>query len=84
MADMRVQELFTESSVEMRRVIPGDMSVDLRDRHIEHVVADLASKIVRTPGTNPRGMTVTITSDPPTIERPQPDLLVVASAPMYV
>lgn len=79
----RVQELFTESAIEMTTTIPGDMSVDLRDRRLAHVVASLAEKIIRTPGTNPRGLAVTVTSSSPTAEEPYPDLVVVATAPLF-
>lgn len=79
----RVQELFTDSAVEMRRTVPGDMSIDLRDRHLMHVIADLTAKTIRTQGTNPRGLTVTVTSEEPSSENPHPDLLVVVTAPMF-
>lgn len=79
----RVQELFSGTAVEMSRSIPGDMKPDLRERHIAHVVASLTEKIVRIPGTNPRGLVVTVTSPEPTAAAPQPDLLVVATIPMF-
>lgn len=78
-----VQELFTTESFEMRRVVRGDMSVDLRDRHIAHVVADLSARVIRQPGTNPRGLTVTVTCETSDPSNPSPDLVVVATAPMY-
>jgi hypothetical protein len=79
----RVQELFTESAIEMTATIPGDMSVDIRDRRLAHTIASLTEKIIRTPGTNPRGLTVTVTSTSPTAEEPYPDLKVVATAPLF-
>lgn len=78
-----VQELFTETSVEMSRSVPTELSVDVRERYIAHVVADLASKILRMPGTNPRGLTITVTSDVPSLHNPIPQMVVVATAPMH-
>ena len=79
----RVQELFSDTTVEMSRSIPGDMQPDLRDRHITHVVSSLAEKIVKVPGTNPRGWVITVTSEEPTSAQPRPDLRVVATIPLF-
>ena len=81
MADLNVQELLTGTTVELRKVVPGTLSTDLRDRQIAHVIADLSARLLKTAGVNPRGLIVSVTSDASTDY--QPDFMVVATAPTY-
>lgn len=84
MAEVQVKSPVEESSiVEMTATIPGDTTTDIRERMLAHRIADLAESLLRHPGTNPRGLLITVTSDPPTPTEPRPDLQVVASAPTY-
>lgn len=84
MADLRVESLLRDSTVvEFRTRVSGSLSPDNRERMLGHVIADLADQVLRSPGTNPRGLLITVTSENPSPSDPHPDFQVVASAPTY-
>ena len=85
MADLRVESLLRDTTViECAAAVRGDLSPDNRERMLGHIIADLAMQVLRSPGTNPRGLLITVTSDLPSPSDPHPDFRVLASAPTYV
>lgn len=85
MADLQVESLLRDTTVvEIQSIVRGDLAPDTRERMLGHTVADLAERVLRAPGTNPRGLLITVTSEAPSTVDPQPDFKVMASAPTYV
>ncbi len=83
MADLGMQEQMTTTSASVAKNVRGDMSVDIRGRHLVHTISDLADRLIRVEGVNPRGIVITVTTDPPTEQNPHPDYHVVATAPLH-
>lgn len=84
MADLTVENMFTERSFEARQLIHGSMLSALdRKRMLTHVIADITQKILSAPGANPVGLAITVSLVPSAHPDGTPDLLVVATCPRY-
>jgi len=84
MSELTVENMFSEKSYEAKHLIDGATLTALdRKRMLEHVIGDLVSKILSAPGSNPVGLTVTVTLEPNPMFRGTPDLMVMATAPQY-
>lgn len=84
MADLTVENMFTEKSFEVKQIVSGTMLSALdRKRMLTHVISDITQKILSAPGSNPVGLAITVTLVAPIQEDGKPDLLVTATCPQY-
>jgi hypothetical protein len=84
MKDLTVENMFTDNSYEVKRLISGGTLGALdRKRMLEHVIADVVSAVLSAPGSNPVGLAVTVTLKASPFGESKPDLLVTATAPQY-
>ncbi len=83
MSDLTVENMFSENFYTSERLVSGDALTALdRKRMLAHVINDMVSEILTAPGSNPVGLTITVTLKAnPFADRP--DLLVAASTPQY-
>lgn len=78
------EDMFQGSFIEATNLLDGwvPSAIDQK-RMLTHVVADLVQKVLSVPGSNPVGLTVTVTSGPQTPSGERPNLLVMATCPEY-
>lgn len=83
MDDLTVENMFTEKWYTVDKLVPGlELGTLDRKRIIEHVVAAVTSEILSAPGSNPIGLTITVSME----KHPFMDeaaVLVRASTPQY-
>ena len=83
MSDLTVDNMFTPTFYELRRVIDGSLMGPVGNKRLlAHAVADVTQEILSAPGANPLGLTVTVTAMPGP-SKGHPNLLVTATCPQY-
>lgn len=84
MADLTVENMFTERSYAIEHRLPVEaLSALDRKRMLVHVLADITQKILSAPSANPVGLAITVTVVPGICPERKPDLLVTATCPQY-